>query len=156
VLLQVLFLNKDMVEEIQKCNLSEEISRTMPGKRDFVSVIDQGERKHLQKQLVLCNLKAHQRFKEQNPDTKVGFSIFAVLRLKQFVLAGGAGTHSVCVCTIHQNVQLMFAGGKLDKLTEGTENHIQDLKTHLAMLLCNAPSQECYKKNVKNAEMQLN
>ena len=104
----------------------------MPGKKDFVSVIDQGERKHLQKQLVLCNLKeAHQRFKEQNPDTKVGFSKFADLRPKQCVLAGGAGTHLVCVCTIHQNVKPMFAGGKLDKLTEGTENHIQNLKASL-------------------------
>ena len=40
----------------------------------------------------------------------------------------------------------MFAGNKLDKLTEGTENHIQDLKTCLAMLLNDAPSQECYLK----------
>ena len=41
---------------------------------------------------------------------KVGFSKFADFHPKHCVLAGASGTHSVCVCTIHQNVKLMMLG----------------------------------------------
>jgi hypothetical protein len=79
---------------------SEEISRIMPGKKDVVSVMIDGERKHLQKHLVLCNLKeAYTNFKEKYPNLKVGFSKFAELRPKQCVLAGSSGIHSVKALT---------------------------------------------------------
>ena len=41
---------------------------------------------------------------------KIGFSKFAELRPRYCVLAGASGTHSVCICTIHQNVKLMILG----------------------------------------------
>ena len=41
---------------------------------------------------------------------KVGLFKFADFRPKHCVLAGASGTHSVCVCTIHQNVKLMMLG----------------------------------------------
>jgi hypothetical protein len=97
----------------------------MPGKKDFVSVKQGGKREHVQKRLVLSNLKeAYQLFKEKFPDEKIGFSKFAELRPKQCVLAGASGTHSVCVCTIHQNVKLMMLGAKLPDLTARREHHI--------------------------------
>ena len=37
------------------------------------------------------------------------FSKFAEFRPKECVLPGSSGTHSVCVCTKHQNVKLMIA-----------------------------------------------
>ena len=43
-------------------------------------------------------------FKERFPDRKIGFSKFAELRPKHCVLVGASGTHSVCVCTVHQDV----------------------------------------------------
>ena len=47
----------------------------MPGKKDVVSLKVNGERKHIQKQLILCNLKElYALFRERNPDIKVGFS----------------------------------------------------------------------------------
>ena len=58
----------------------------MPGKKDFVSVKKDGERQHVQKQLILSNLReVHREFKERFPDYKVGFSKFAELRPKQYV-----------------------------------------------------------------------
>ena len=43
---------------------SEEISRMMPGKKDFFSVLKDGRKEHAQKHLILCNLKeAYQKFK---------------------------------------------------------------------------------------------
>ena len=77
----------------------DEISRPMPGK-DFVSV---GKNVHLQKRLIFCNLKeAYQQFVSRHHSVKIDFSSFADLRPKECVLAGSSGTHSVCVCTIHQ------------------------------------------------------
>ena len=97
----------------------DDISRVMPGTKDFLSVRNEsGEKEQRQKRLVLCNLtEAYRQFKTLHPDIKVGFSKFAELRPKECVLAGATGTHSVCVCTIHQNVKQMMAGVQLKALT---------------------------------------
>ena len=50
----------------------------MPGKKDFVSVKLKGKRVHVQKWLVLNNLREVCRvFKEKSSDKKIGFSKFA-------------------------------------------------------------------------------
>ena len=83
----------------------DEFSRQMPGRRDFVSV---SKNVHVQKRLLLCNInELYTAFKEKYPELKLGFSRFASLRPKWCVAAGSAGTHSVCVCTAHQNAVLM-------------------------------------------------
>ncbi len=116
---------------------SDDISRVMPGKKDFVSVRLEGKRRHFQKRLILSNLKeVYREFKDLFPAQKIGFSKFADLRPKHCVLAGGSGTHSVCVCTIHQNVKLMMIGVKLSDLP--TYHHC------LAKILCNPPLPMCY------------
>ena len=85
----------------------DEYSRLMPGKKDFVSI---GSKKHVQKRLLLCNLKElYSAFKQRHADVKIGFSKFCSLRPKWCVLAGAAGTHSVCVCTYHQNTKLLVS-----------------------------------------------
>ena len=118
---------------------SDDISRVMPGKKDFVSVKKDGKRQHVQKRLVLSNLKeVHRKFKERFPHYKVGFSKFAELRPKHCVLAGASGTHSVsvCVCTIHQNVKLM-----------SFEMQIPELPTYhhcLAKIMCKIKLLLCY------------
>ncbi|XP_065684929.1 uncharacterized protein LOC136097009 [Hydra vulgaris] len=79
----------------------------MPGKKDCVSV---GEKKYMSKKLILCNLKElYVAYKTKYPGHKIGFSKFCSLRPKWCILAGPKGTHSVCVCTIHQNVKLMLS-----------------------------------------------
>ena len=123
------------------CNFyeSDEISRVMPGKKDFVSVKKEGKREHFQKRLVLSDLKqVYREFKEKFPNYKIGFSKFAELRPKHCVLAGASGTHSVCVCTIHQNVKLM-------SLVQ--EMQIPELPTYhhcLGKTMCNPPHPRCY------------
>jgi transposase len=75
---------------------SDDISRVMPGKKDFVSVKKEGKRQHIQKRLVLSNLReVYHEFKERFPDQKIGFSKFADLRPKHCILAGASGTHCV-------------------------------------------------------------
>ena len=89
---------------------SDEISRLLPGAKDYVSVRDQENNlTKKQKRLVLCNLReAHAAFRNQHPIIKVGFSTFCDRRPRECVLAGDGGTHSVCVCTKHQNFKLRF------------------------------------------------
>lgn len=116
----------------------------MPGKKDFVSVMVKGERKHLKKILVLCNLKeAYATFKDKYPETKRGFSKFAELRPKQCVLGGSCGTHSVCVCTTHQNMKLMLIASKIEQLTEGSDLPLKTVKDCVTQIQCNPPTVEC-------------
>ena len=51
--------------------------------------------------------KRNAAFKEKYPNVKLGFSKFCTFRPKWCVLAGSSGTHSVCVCSIHQNAILL-------------------------------------------------
>ena len=50
-------LSEDVKEQIMKFYQSEEYSRTCPGKKDFVTMKEDGEKVHKQKQLLLVNLK---------------------------------------------------------------------------------------------------
>ena len=85
-------------------------SRLMPGKKDFISI---KKNVHKQMRLLLCNLhELYVLFKEQNPELKIGFSKFCLPRPKWCVAAGSGGTHSVCVCTIHQNAKLLVNATK--------------------------------------------
>ena len=71
---------------------------------------------HKQRRLLLSNLKElHGAFKEKYPHAKVGFSKFCSLRPKWCLSVGSAGTHSVCVCSSHQNVQLLVDAANIDK-----------------------------------------
>ena len=68
-----------------------------------------------QKRLILCNLKElYSSFKQEYPDIKIGFSKFCSLRPKWCLLVGASGSHYVCVCTIHQNVNLMIDAMKIN------------------------------------------
>ena len=64
--------------------------------------------------------------------------VFKICRTsaKALHLAGASGTHSVCVCTVHQNVKLMMF-----------EMRLSDLPTYhhcLAKIMCNPPLPKCY------------
>ncbi|CAG9765987.1 unnamed protein product [Ceutorhynchus assimilis] len=98
-------LSKEMSEKIIQFYLENDISRPCP---EYVSVKDDnGNRIHMQKRLILSNLKEiYTFFKEQNPAAQIGFSKFAELRPKWCILAGASGTHTVCVCIYHQNLKL--------------------------------------------------
>ena len=124
---------------------NDEHSRCMPGKKDFVSVQSAHGRIHVQKRLILCNLKElYQHFKENYPQQHIGFSKFAELRPKHCILAGASGTHSVCVCTIHQNVKLMLLGARLHELTSANDISLSTYHHCLARMMCNPPLPDCY------------
>ena len=132
------------VQLVQDFYASDEVSSAMPGKKDYISV---GRKEHRQKRLILCNLKeAYKQFKAKHPGTKLGFSTFVMLRPKECILAGASGTHTVCVCTLHQNTKLKFIGSKLATLSDGAFLHYRHC---LAAIQCNPPSIKCYLSKCK-------
>lgn len=93
---------------------SDDYSRLMPGAKDKVSV---SKNQHVQKRLILSNLnELYSAFKNEYPQIRIGFTKFRNLRPKWCVLAGSSGTHSVCVCTIHQNVTLLLHACSLENM----------------------------------------
>ena len=135
-------LAKTTIDHVVAFYESDSSSRMMPGKKDFVSVKGEHGRAHVQKRLILSNLKElYQDFKQKYPKERIGFSKFAELRLKHCILAGASGTHSVCVCTINQNVKLMINGMKLH---ESTTRGLTNYHTCLAKMMCNPPLPICY------------
>ena len=98
-------LSKEVEDSVKLFYEDDEYSRQMPGTKDYVSI---ARNVHKQKRLLLCNLKElYQAYKEKFPQHKIGLSKFCQLRPKWCVTVTSAGTHSVCVCTNHQNPKLM-------------------------------------------------
>lgn len=96
----------------------DRVSTAMPGMKDYVSCRNSRNQKiHVQKRLILSNLKElFEFFREEYPSIAIGFSSFAALRPEHCVFAGQGGTHTVCVCPIHQNVKLMMIGRVLSSI----------------------------------------
>ena len=80
----------------------------MPEKKDYVSVSKGVHKKNFATCKRPCNLQELKTvFKEKHSNLNIGFSKFCALRPKWCVLAGSKMTHSVCVCSAHQNVVLL-------------------------------------------------
>lgn len=103
-------LNPEIKNQILQFYDSDEITRATPGMNDYVSVRSEGKRVHIQKRLLVCSLReAFIKFQEMHQNA-VGFSSFAALRPKHCKLLGSTGSHNICVCTIHENINLMLHG----------------------------------------------
>ena len=100
-------LPENVSEDVENFYRQDDISRVMPRKKDCLSILRDGKKTLFQKRLVLGT------FKSQHLSMKISFSKFAMVRPKECVLAGASGTHSVCVCTIHNNVKLMMKGSMM-------------------------------------------
>ncbi|KAJ8677068.1 hypothetical protein QAD02_012855 [Eretmocerus hayati] len=136
-------LDRNVLQKIKEFYDSDDTSRIMPGIWDYVAHEVDGSRVESQKRLLLCNLKeAYQHFKDSNPDILVGFTRFAEARPPYIILAGASGTHTVCVCKIHQNFKLLLHGLDLESLDETNKNwtyhHV------LSRIKCNPPTLACH------------
>ena len=124
-------LQKSAIDLVTSFFQDDEFSRLMPGMKDSVSV---GKNKHEQKRLLLCNIKElYALFKQHHPDVTIGFSKFCSLRPKWCVTVGASGTHTVCVCILHQNAILMVQAATLDL----------DYKDMIDKIVCSRESRTC-------------
>ena len=132
---------------------SDEYSCMCPGKKEFVSVKIDGKKTHMQKRLLLINLKElYLQFSKLGH--KIGFSKFCQLRPRWCVTVDSAsGVHSVCVCQIHQNAKLLAAAvpGNID-YKEMLAKTVCDMENRDCMLhSCdNCPGVENFKEHALN------
>lgn len=99
----------------------------------------------MQKRLVLSNLKElfvafKEDCKEKDIDIKISFSKFCELRPPYCVLAGASGTHTVCVCDLHQNFKLMVEAANL----KDNDEKSLDYKGIIQKIVCESPTEKCY------------
>lgn len=86
--------------------------------------------------------EAHEFFKEVHPNHPVGRSRFASLRPKQCILPGSSGSHTICVCVIHHNMELLLNGLNLEALDDtGTGWSCDEI---LKRMVCNSPTDSCF------------
>lgn len=140
-------LLKTTQDKIREFYRNQDVSRELPGKKEYKSVHENGQRVQKQKRLILGNLnEIYHLFKDKYPFEKVGFSKFASLRPPECVLAGASGTHVVCVCQIHENFKLLFHGAKLGKLKLNNDEN-QPFVSHrdcMDTVICQPPTNKCY------------
>jgi hypothetical protein len=58
-------------------------------------------------------------------------------------MAAASGTHSVSVCTIHQNVKLMLEACKISELRRNSEHYFSIYQHCLSTMICNPPQKNC-------------
>lgn len=98
----------EIIKKVVEIYESDDYSRMCPGKKDCVSVKIDNIKMLKQKRLLLATQKdLYYEFKEKNPDIKIGLTKFYEYRPKWCVPVTSSGSHSVCVCSYHQNVKLM-------------------------------------------------
>lgn len=102
-------LSEDSVKKVLETYTDQELTRELAGERNTVSVRgDDGAKTYHQKHLILMNLRElHSEYQKKHPNNPVSLSKFISLRPKYCVTVDAKDTNNACVCTIHQNVELM-------------------------------------------------
>lgn len=116
-------------------------STTMPGIRDKICVKTKDGRETRQKRLLQGSLnEMFANFKEQFPENKIGFSTFAKLRPPECILTGSSGTHTVCVCMRHENIELCLRAVKALPMMK--ESSLSQMIHNY--LICKTPTAQCF------------
>ena len=104
------------IEDVVTFFNSEDISRELPGKKDTKVVrLPDGTKEKKRKKLLLGTLNFV--YKEYLKTGKtISFPKFCSLRPRNIVGAGSSGTHTVCVCKYHGNMDLMIKTSGLSRL----------------------------------------
>jgi hypothetical protein len=130
--------------------LRDDVSRPLPGRKDVISVKENGERVSKRKRLVLGTLGSlFHIYLEENPEHQLSLSKFCELRPKECVLAGQTGTHVICVCTYHENPNLMFEHARLK-----SEN-LKGVRDCRELLLCPNPQRQCFLRQCESCPQTL-
>jgi hypothetical protein len=69
--------------------------------------------------------------------------VYIICSIKQCVLAGSSGTHSLCICTTPSDMKLMFTASKIYQLTAGTDSLPKTEQDCVTQLQYNPPTVDC-------------
>ena len=98
-------ITDEVKQLIKEAYEDDETLRIMPGAKDKVSL---GNKVYAQKRLMLCSIKElFNCFVTKYPEAKIKLTSFYSLEPKWCIQPRRSGTHTVCVCAIHQNVVLL-------------------------------------------------
>ena len=104
-------LDNDIVSSIKSFYTDSDFVRPMPGAKQVVACRQaDGSKVYEAQRLILCDLlELYNHFCMANPSmsSKVKKSKFCELRPKYCKTVSSTGTHSVCVCVIHQNFKFL-------------------------------------------------
>ena len=144
-------LPKDTLQQIKEFYRTDEISRMMPGRKDFVSIKTDVSREKVQKRLLLHPIKdIHSLFLKKFPEIKISCSAFSKLRPKECIsVNNNKSFHNVCICKIHQNMRLKFFALKSAFLKKNV-SYNYSYHDALDKIICETPSSQCYFKSCKN------
>ncbi|CAF2081486.1 unnamed protein product [Rotaria magnacalcarata] len=98
----------------------DDISYQAPGKRDSITIKENGLRKKMQKKYLLFTLRElYELFIRENPNTIISLSSFQDLR-PDFILYKSSIPHNMCIYNYHENIALLI---------KSLNKHVQGLDT---------------------------
>lgn len=116
----------------------EDISRQMPGMKNFKSVKTSAGRERVQVQYLTLTIdEAYKIYKQEN-NKIVSKSTFSNLR-PPYILPSTKTPHDVCSCKYHQNMELIFVA--LERFI--IDDVIENLKDLTIKLVCSTDNFEC-------------
>ena len=119
---------------------SDEISRQLPGKKDYTIVRSIGKTQKKQKrEMMMIVEEAHKVFQEKLPENLISRSQFAKIRPKH-VISVTKARQNVCCCIYCENMSLFFATVK-PYLSQPSE--IMNMNSLLQLLICKDDSYNC-------------
>ena len=86
-------------------------------------------------------------FIESHSSIKIGFSKCVSLRPKHCIFAGASGTHTVCACVYHENVNLMIEAADISKITNNFSVYLRNFTDCIQMITCKEATSNNYKSN---------
>ena len=122
----------------------DDMSRWTPGKQEYITLKDEkGEKMKLQKRYLQMTCgELYALFKAENPEIKVGKSIFYGLRPKNVLLSSNT-PHNTCNCKVHGNIFLY-----LEALHNSSKRIIPTYTQEFPnSLVCEDANHACYFNN---------
>eukprot|EP00731_Ephydatia_muelleri_P005409 Em0002g1585a len=132
-------LSDDTMQLVKLFYLNDTVSRVMPGKKDCVSIVVDGEKEAVQKRLLLCNLsEAYKQFQSDHPDVKIGLTKFTELRPKNVVLAGASASANLRKHDFIAKQQASFLADLKANLKEGEVIIMGDFSENYSFIIQDA------------------
>ncbi|CAF3148750.1 unnamed protein product, partial [Rotaria sp. Silwood2] len=136
-------LSTDVKQQVYDFYFRDDISYQAPGKRDSITIRENGEKKKLQKRYLLYSLnEVYQLFAEENPQVVISCSSFKKLRPCN-VLYKSATPHNLCLCIHHENISLLLQA--IDEHIHGIKSI--DLNSFIKLLVCDDSQELCMFSN---------
>lgn len=134
-------LSPIVLQKVKEFFYSDEISRASPNTEEFVTVMENQQKKKLSVKHLLYPIKeCYGMFCSENPELKISLSKFFKLRPPN-VLSFTKIPHNVCVCQVHENLRCSLKSLKKSHLT--FENLLVDYKMH-KNFVCIDSTQLCF------------